>query len=67
MKARLDHDDAKALHKRRKQTVEPVFGISRSAMRLTRLRPRGIGNVASEWTLIAPACNRRRINPMPSA
>ena len=67
MKARLEQDDAKALYKRRKQTVEPVFGIIKSAMGFTRFRLRGIGNVAAEWTLIALAYNCRRINRMLAA
>ena len=67
MKARLEQDDAKALYKRRKQTVEPVFGIIKSAMGFTRFHLRGIGNVAAEWTLIALAYNCRRINRMLTA
>ena len=67
MKARLEQDDAKAFYKRRKQTVEPVFGIIKSAMGVSRFRLRGIGNVAAEWTLIALAYNCRRINRMLAA
>ena len=46
MQARLETDDAKALYKRRKQTVEPVFGIIKAAMGFVRFRLRGIKNVA---------------------
>ncbi len=67
MKARLEQDDAKALYKRRKQTVEPVFGIIKSAMGFTRFHLRGIDNVAAEWTLVALAYNCRRINRMLAA
>jgi hypothetical protein len=42
MKAKLETDDAKALYRKRKQTVEPVFGIIKSAMGFARFRLRGI-------------------------
>ena len=61
MKARLETDDAKALYKKRKQTIEPVFGIIKSAIGFVHFHLRGIQNVASEWTLIALAYNCRRI------
>lgn len=61
MKARLETDDAKALYKRRKQTVEPVFGIIKSAMGFLHFHLRGLHNVAAEWTLTALAYNCRRI------
>jgi len=61
MQARLETDDAKALYKRRKVTVEPVFGIIKSAMGFVRFRMRGIHNVASEWVLMALAYNCRRV------
>lgn len=61
MQARLEKDDAKALYKRRKETVEPVFGIIKSTMGFVRFHMRGIKNVASEWLLIALAYNCRRI------
>jgi hypothetical protein len=46
----------------RKQTVEPVFGVIKSAIGFTRFRPRGLAKVATEWTLIALAYNCRRLN-----
>ena len=61
MKAMLETDDAKALYRRRKQTVEPVFGIVKSAMGFLRFHLRGQHNVAAEWTLIALAYNCRRV------
>ena len=61
MKARLETEDAKAIYKLRKQTVEPVFGIIKSAIGFTRFRLRGLRKVATEWTLIALAYNCRRI------
>ena len=67
MKVRLEQDDARALYRRRKQTVEPVFGVIKTAMGFTRFHLRGIHNVAAEWTLVALAYNCRRINRMLAA
>ena len=52
MKARMETDDAKALYKKRKQSVETVFGIIKSAMGFRRFHLRGLANAATEWTLI---------------
>ncbi len=67
MKAKLETDDAKALYRKRKQTVEPVFGIIKSAMGFARFRRRGIYNVATEWTLTALAYNCRRLHRLQTA
>jgi Transposase DDE domain len=67
MKARLQQDPAKALYALRKQTVEPVFGIIKSAMGFTRFHLRGLANVAIEWTLVALAYNCRRITRLTAA
>ncbi len=61
MRAKLETDDAKAKYKRRKETVEPVFGIIKAAMGFTRFRLRGLTNVATEWLLTALAYNCRRM------
>jgi hypothetical protein len=61
MKAKLQTEDAQALYKRRKQTVEPVFGIIKSAMGFLRFHMRGLHNVAAEWTLTTLAYNCSRI------
>jgi len=61
MQAKLETDDAKAKYKRRKETVEPVFGIIKAAMGFTRFRLRGLKNVATEWLLTALAYNCRRM------
>jgi transposase len=67
MKAKLDTEDGKARYKKRKQTVEPVFGIIKSAMGFTRFHLRGLGNVAAEWLLIALAYNCRRLHRLQPA
>lgn len=61
MKAKLETEDGKNRYKKRKQTVEPVFGIIKSAMGFIRFHLRGIQHVATEWTLIALAYNCRRL------
>jgi transposase len=67
MKAKLETEDGKALYKKRKQTVEPVFGIIKAAIGFRTFRLRGLSNVAAEWTLIALAYNCRRINRLQAA
>src|SRR5215475_4401197 len=67
MKAKLDTDDGKSRYKKRKQTVEPVFGIIKSAMGFTRFHLRGIHTVATEWLLVALAYNCRRLRSLQPA
>jgi hypothetical protein len=67
MKAKLETEDAKKLYKKRKLTVEPVFGIIKSAMGFVRFRLRGLRNVATEWRLAALAYNCRRIHRLQPA
>jgi transposase len=62
MQAKLKTPDAKARYARRKQTVEPVFGIIKSALGFTRFHLRGLAKVGAEWTLIALAYNCRRLH-----
>lgn len=62
MQAKLETEDARKLYARRKQTVEPVFGIIKSVIGFTRFRLRGLANAAAEWTLIALAYNCRRLH-----
>jgi transposase len=67
MKAKLETDDGKARYKKRKQTVEPVFGIIKSAMGFTRFHLRGLEKVATEWLLVALAYNCRRLHNLKPA
>ncbi|MBI0539738.1 DDE transposase [Roseomonas sp. KE2513] len=67
MLEKLDTEDAKALYARRKQTVEPVFGIIKAALGFTRFHLRGIAKVTSEWTSIALAYNCRRLHRLRQA
>ncbi len=67
MKAKLESDDGKSRYKMRKQTVEPVFGIIKSALGFNRFRLRGLSNAATEWSLVTLAYNCKRIARMQMA
>ena len=51
----------------RKQAVEPVFGIIKSAIGFTRFCLRGLVNAASEWSLATLVYNCRRIARLKAA
>ncbi len=61
MQAKLETPEAKALYKLRKQSVEPVFGIVKSAMGFNRFLLRGLDKVKTEWAIVALAYNCRRM------
>src|SRR4051812_17067939 len=61
MKAKLESYDGKSRYKKRKQTVEPVFGIIKSAIGFTRFHLRSRESVATEWLVVALAYNCRRL------
>jgi transposase len=67
MQAKLETEEGKARYKKRKQTVEPVFGIIKSAMGFTRFHLRGLPKVAAEWLLVALAYNCRRLHNLKPA
>lgn len=67
MQAKLETQEAKDLYARRKQSVEPVFGIIKAALGFSRFHLRGLTNVAAEWTLIALAYNCRRLHRLQQA
>ena len=67
MKAKLETEDGRKRYGKRKQSVEPVFGIIKSAIGFVRFHLRGLANVASEWTLITLAYNCRRLNRLQAA
>ena len=60
-RALMDTEWAKALYSKRKQLVEPVFGIIKEQQGLRRFLLRGSGNVRSEWSLLATAFNLRTL------
>ena len=48
--------------KRRRELVEPVFGIIKEVQMGRRLLLRGKTNVEAEWTLLATAFNLRTLH-----
>jgi hypothetical protein len=67
IQAKSETDDTKARSAKRKQTVEPVFGIIKRVMGFRRFHPRSLCHVASEWLLIALAYNCRRLHCLQAA
>ena len=61
MKEKLGTEDAKAKYRRRKCTVEPVFGIIRNVLGFSRFSLRGIEKVKTEWLLVTLAYNCKRL------
>lgn len=61
MRHKLDTERGRALYRLRKMTVEPAFGILKSAMGLRQFLLRGAEKVAGEWALACLAYNLRRM------
>jgi transposase len=64
MRQRLKTESGKALYKLRQQTVEPVFGIIKSAMGFRQFLLRGLTKVNLEWELVCLAYNFRRLHTL---
>ena len=63
---KLKTDTGRGIYARRKQTVEPVFGIIKEAMGFRQFLLRGLENVTGEWNLVCLAYNVKRffnLNP----
>ena len=67
MKTKLEIEDGKAEYKKRKQTVEPVFGIIKSAIGFRRFSLRDINKAAIEWKLVTLAYNCKRMVTLATA
>ena len=61
MRAKLDTDAGRALYAKRKQTVEPVFGVIKQAMSFRQFLLRGLDKVNGEWELVCLAYNVKRL------
>ena len=61
MRRRLRTAAGRTAYKKRKETVEPVFGIIKSAMGFRQFLLRGMCKVALEWSLVTLAYNFRRL------
>ena len=64
MKHRTATKAGRAKYKLRQQTVEPVFGIIKSAMGFRRIMMRGLEKVRMEWQLVSVAYNLKRLHTL---
>jgi transposase len=64
MRDKLHTDAGRALYSRRKQTVEPVFGIIKQVMGFREFLLRGLQKVSAEWELVCLAYNVRRVHAL---
>ena len=62
MRHRLQADEGRKFYAMRKITVEPVFGIIKSAMGFRTFSLRGIENVEGEWQLVCAAANLKHLH-----
>jgi len=61
MRLRLQTKAGQELYAKRKSTVEPVFGIIKSAMQFRAFSLRGLERVSGEWILVCTAFNFKRL------
>lgn len=61
MRQRLKTAEGRALYRLRKMTVEPVFGIIKSALGFRQFLLRGLEKVSGEWALVCLGYNIKRL------
>lgn len=61
MREKLRTDEGRRRYAKRKQTVEPCFGIIKHAMGFRQFLLRGHAKVSGEWVLVTLAYNVRRL------
>ena len=61
MAHRLKTPEGRDLYALRKQTPEPVFGISKSVLGFRQFSMRGLEKVRGEWSLVTMAWNMKRM------
>ena len=61
MDHRLATVEGRAIYALRKSTVEPVYGIIKSALGFRQFHLRGLHSASGEWTLVTIACNLKRL------
>ena len=64
MHTAMESDAGKAKYRKRKHTVEPVFGIIKHGMKFRQFLLRGLEKVCGEWRLVALAYNCRRLHTL---
>ena len=67
MTQKLKSEQGKDIYKKRKQTVEPVFGIIKETMGFRRFSLRGEAKTDTEWSLICSVYNLKRLFRMQMA
>lgn len=61
MRQRLSSREGAGIYKKRKQTVEPVFGIIKEVLGFRRFSLRGEQETDAEWSLVCVAYNLKRL------
>lgn len=61
MREKLRTPEGRRLYAKRRQTVEPVFGIIKSVMGCRQFLLRGLAKVNGEWSLLCLAYNVKRL------
>ena len=61
MRQKLQTESGRTRYAKRKQTVEPVFGIIKSALGFRQFLLRGLEKVSGEWSLVRLAYNVKRL------
>jgi len=64
MARKLKTKKGEQTYKKRKETVEPVFGIIKSVMGFRQFMLRGIEKVNTEWLLVRTAYNFKRLHTL---
>lgn len=67
MRDKLISDEGRQIYAKRKQTVEPVFGIIKSVMGFREFLLRGLERVTGEWSLVCLAYNVKRLHVLREA
>jgi transposase len=60
MRYKLDSPEGKKIYAKRKQVIEPVFGIIKSVMKTRQFRLRGKDNANNEWKFICMCYNIKK-------
>jgi hypothetical protein len=67
MAHRLQTPEGKGTYKKRKETVEPVFGIIKSVIGFRQFLVRGLEKVNAEWSIVKLAYNFKRLHRLSCA
>jgi hypothetical protein len=62
MAHKLKSERGRAIYKKRKETVEPVFGVIKSVMGFRQFLLRGLEKVNLEWELVKTAYNFKKLH-----